>query len=598
MWDTNSGKEVTELKGHAQRIGEVAFSPDGKTIATAANGEPDLRLWDGATGKEVRRLPSKYGFDSVRFFPDGKSLLTGGYGPIRIWDVDTGKEVRRLDAVGQAILSPDGRRVAAAGQQSLRLWDTQTGEEIVYPLGHRDAVWSVALSPDRRTAATADSDPGLIHFWDLTTGKELRRCEGHVGTLGRIVFTPEGKGLVSTGVDGKVRLWDVTTGKEVRRFEGASGIHASLALSPDGKLLVQAGLEGLRGWVVATGSSAPWPSVKGRLLRSAAFSPDGKLLATGGWNKEITLWDASTGKEVRRLEGHTDSVYSVVFSPDGKTLASVCCRNRFVKGAGEDPTIRFWDVTTGRESRRLEGPKGGAYELAFSADGRILVSAGADGLIRLWEVATGKERRSFAGHQGSVTAVALSRDGRMILSGSTDTTALVWDLIGLAEGSLRISEKELVSLWADLESDDAAKAFRAMSRLSRVPAQSVPFLKERLKPVRAPDENRITQLLRDLESEQYAVREKATQALQQMGETAEPILRGAIANKPTAELRKRVELLLENVDVERLRPLRCIEMLEHLTTPEALEVLRRLADGMPDAWLTRQAKASLTRLGN
>jgi RNA polymerase sigma factor (sigma-70 family) len=596
VWDTSSGKEVAELKGHTQMISEVAFSPDGKTIATAANGDPDLRLWDAVTGKEVRRLPGKYGFDSVRFFPDGKSLLTGGYGPIRIWDVGTGKEVRRLDAAAHATLSPDGRRVAAAGQQSLRLWDAQTGEEIPYPRGHRDAVWSVALSPDRRIAATADSDPGIIHFWDLWTAKELRRCEGHVGMLGRIVFTPEGKGLVSTGVDGTARLWDVATGKEVRRFEGSSGIHATLALSPDGKLLVEAGLEGLRGWIVATGNSAPWPPAKGRLLRSAAFSPDGKLLATGGWNKEITLWDPSTGKEVRRLEGHTGSVYSVAFSPDGKTLASVCCMNRFVKGAGEDPTIRFWDVATGRESRRLEGPKGGAYELAFSADGRMLVSAGADGRIRLWETATGKERRSLAGHQGPVTAVALSRDGRIILSGSVDTTGLVWDITNPADEPGRdIAEKELASLWTDHESGYAARAFRAMSRLNRAPARSVPFIKERLKPILAPSENRIAQLLRDLESEQFAVREKATRELQQLGESAELALRRAIADKPTAELRKRVELLLETLDAGRLRPLRCVEMLEHLDTPEARELLRHLADGMPEAWLTRQAKASLAR---
>lgn len=606
LWTVASGKEVarTKVRNPRNQICEVAFSPDGKTFASAALSDPDLRFWDAATGKEVRCLRGTYGFLSVRFAPDGKSLVTGGQdGLVRIWDITTGKEVRRMvDRKGwvTARLSPDGRRVAEASGQILRLWDAKTGEEILAPHGHIDTVWSVALSPDRRTAATADAtNPGILRFWDLTTVKELRHCEGHGGDLGRIAFTPDGKGLVSTGADGTVRLWDVATAKEIRCFEGSAGFGATLALSPDGAWLAEASPDGLRGWVVATGNPLPWLTVKGRVLRSAAFSTDGKLLATGGWHKEISLWDPSTGQEIRRLEGHTGSVYSVAFSPDGKTLASTSCNDRYHAGAGEDFEIRFWDVSTGRESRRLQGAKGGAYELAFSADGKLLVSAGGDGRVRLWEVATGKERLALVGHQGPVTSLALSGEGRIILSGSVDTTALVWDITGLAaEERPRITGKELAALWTDLESEDALRAFGAMSRLSRIPVQSLPFIQERLKPTRAPDEKHVARLLGDLESDQFAEREKATEELQRMGEVAESALRAAIADKPAVELRKRVGLLLEKLDVapDRLRGLRCIEMLERLVTPEAKEVLRALSTGAPKAWLTGQAEASLRRL--
>jgi len=215
--------------------------------------------------------------------------------------------------------------------------------------------------------------------------------------------------------------------------------------------------------------------------------------------------------------------------------------------------------------------------------------------VRTWEVATGKKRLEFRGHRGQVKMLAFAPDGRSLATGSEDTSVLLWDLTGDSRGGF-LTDRELTALWTDLESDDAARAFRAMSRLSRAPAQGVPFLRERLRPVRAPDEDRVARLLRDLESEQYAVREKATQGLQQLGESAEPALRKAIADRPTAELRKRVELLLENIDAGRLGPLRCIEMLEHLATPETVAELSRLAGGMPEAWLTRQAKESLARL--
>jgi hypothetical protein len=282
--------------------------------------------------------------------------------------------------------------------------------------------------------------------------------------------------------------------------------------------------------------------------------------------------------------------------------------------ANEAYGITLWDLTTGKPLRRWQAETGfgGPYpfSLAFSPDGKTLAS-GSQTLIdtnlgtigytvRIWETATAKQRREFRGHRGPIKSIAFAPDGRRVASSSEDTSVLIWDLTGRTSppraGAL--SEKELADLWTDLESDDAAKAFQAMSRLSAVPAQAVRVIKERVKPIRTPDGKRIAQLLRDLESEQFAVREKATRELEEIGDAVEPALRKAMANKPTAELRKRLALLLEKVDAARgrLRALRCIEMLEHLNTPAAQEVLRSLAAGAPDAWLTRQAKASLGRL--
>jgi hypothetical protein len=324
-----------------------------------------------------------------------------------------------------------------------------------------------------------------------------------------------------------------------------------------------------------------------------------------GGEKEIYLWDSATGKEIRRLYGHTGSVYSVAFSPDGKTLASVSCMNRVFAGAGKDNNIRFWDVATGRELRRIGGHAGGYYEVAFSVDGRTLLTAGEDGVVRLWEVLTGKQRRAFIGHRGPVNSAALSHDGRVLLSGSTDTTALVWDVTGLAiEGRLpRLTPNpaQLADLWADLGHEDAARADRAKWRLVAAADRAIPFLREQLRPVAAVDQQRLANRLAALDSGSFAARQQASRELEGMGELAEPALQEVLAHKPSLEVRQRVESLLEKLRTmpltpERLRTVRGVEVLEQIGTADAQVLVKTLAEGADGARLTREAKASLQRM--
>jgi hypothetical protein len=232
-------------------------------------------------------------------------------------------------------------------------------------------------------------------------------------------------------------------------------------------------------------------------------------------------------------------------------------------------------------------------------------SLGADYyIVKLWEVASGKERRRYQGHRFHVLTLAFSPDGRRLASGSLDNTALLWDETGLSteqqSSGTTLSPEAMAALWSDLASDDATRAYQAIWSLAAAESAAA-FLRGRLRPVAAPAPQHLAKLIGDLDSDRFAVRERAAQELDRLGELAEPALRETLAGNPSLEVRQRLTHLLEKrtalvTDSERLRALRASEVLEHNGTPEARQVLETLAQGAPQARLTQEAKASLERL--
>ena len=291
----------TTLTGHSDSVNSVAFSPDGKTLASGGKDDT-IKIWNLSTGRPTRTLTGHSDeVNSVAFSPDGKTLASGsGDDTIKIWNLSTGRLTRTLT-------------------------------------GHSGAVYSLAFSPDGKTLVSGSLDD-TIKIWNLSTGRPTRTLTGHSGAVYSLAFSPDGKTLASGGSgDDTIKIWHLSTGQPTRTLTTNSGAVYSLAFSPDGKTLASGGSENgiTKIWDLSTGQPTRTLTGNSDEVNSVAFSPDGKTLASANGDKTITIWDLSTGQPTRTLTGNSDSVNSVAFSPDGKTLAS----------GSRDDTIKIWDLS-------------------------------------------------------------------------------------------------------------------------------------------------------------------------------------------------------------------------------------------------------------
>jgi RNA polymerase sigma factor (sigma-70 family) len=349
--DVATGKVARRLAGQ-EETSAVAFAPDGKTLAS---GESDLvRLWDLATGQELRQLKARFGTPfslTLLFAPDGKSLATGSsLGPndatTRLWDLATGAEVwqrgglnRRDRPLDPVAFLPDGKTLILQEDfaETIRLVDAATGDDLRTLKGPRKYS-ALALAPAGDTLATATWDDKVIHLWDVATGQERRQLPGHRNSGERFTFSHSGKVLAWAGEGGDIRLVDVATGRELRRI--AQGV-------------------GQVEWL--------------------QYLPGDRTLAFSGWAERVVrLWDVDGDRELHPLGGRRGHVYSVAFTPDGRTVIS----------AGMDNTVRFWDPATGEERRHFAAHQGGVWCMALAPDGNTLATGSYnETAIRLWDAA-------------------------------------------------------------------------------------------------------------------------------------------------------------------------------------------------------------------
>lgn len=424
IWDASTGDEILTLKGHSAGVYCVVFSSDGKRIATASE-DKTVRIWDALTGSETLKLTGHLSaVYSVVFSSDGKSVATASEDKTaRVWDTSTGMESFTLtghsSAVFFATFSPDGRWIATASEdRTARVWEAATGIEVAALNGHTDAVNVVAFSPDGTRLATASSDR-TAKLWDAAKGVVLLTLTGHTLQVASVVFSPNGQTVATASWDKTAKLWDAATGKETVTLRGHGLGLASLAFSPDGKRLATASWDKTaKLWSPSAGGE--FVALKGHKAPglSIAFSPDGKRLATASMDNTARVWDASRGDDFTTLKGHSASVYCVAFSPDGKWVAT----------ASWDSTAKLWNVETGVVLHTLKGHSDPVLSVAFSPDGKRLATASWDKTVRLWDVERGVEILAMRGHTGGVNGVAFSSDGSRLATASDDRTARVWDV--------------------------------------------------------------------------------------------------------------------------------------------------------------------------
>ncbi len=401
LWEVATGKEVRLLEGRSRgmrlEVTSVAFSPDGRWALTGSArnpldpfgdaGDPTARVWDVATGKEIRQFIFE-GVNSLAFAPDGRTVLTGGRDKMaHLWDATTGKEIQRFSGqsttLDSATFSTDGRWIVMLGEVA-RVWDPSTGKQVQRL--ETDFGRHLAFSSDLKKALYGDYS-GRAAVLDVAVwGKEISRFEGHDESVRAGAFSPDGRSALTGSWDKTASLWDVATGKEIRRFEGHSD------------------------WVNAV-----------------AFSPDTRSVLTGSRDMTARLWDVTTGREIRRFGGD-DHVLAVAFSPDGRLVLT---------GGGE--TAQLWDLASGREIQRFEGHSSGVLAVAFSPDGNSAITGGIDGSAFVWDVATGKQKVRLDGHAGWVQSVTYARDGRVVMTGNDDGTARLWDTASGKELAMLVS---------------------------------------------------------------------------------------------------------------------------------------------------------------
>ncbi len=475
-WNRLLHLELLTLKGHSGMIITAAVSPDGARIATGGT-DGTVRVWEAANGHclhVLRCFPEHAARDlvfKVAFSPNGSRLLAATFRSVKLWDTATGVELKALTVGANNLFlafSPDGTRVATANQQgalvrdivtgrkllfikgpmfrdgvagcratfspdgkrfvttsqdqTARVWDAATGKALLTIRGniaHQEA--AVAFSPDGRHIVTG-MDNHTARLWDARTGKAEGTLAGYTNQISDLAFSPDGKRIATGGGDGQAKIWDMRTARCLTTLKGHGGIVFSVAFSRDGKRLVTCGDSAAKVWDATTEQmdlTLSKPALTAGFGGVVSFSPDGRRIAavtkTGG-----TVWDAATGKALFTHKTPIAKSYPIGISSDGSHVLAV--------REDKSGVVMAWDAGTGIQQRALR--QTAKYsEAVFSPDGKRIALI-EDSVLTVLDTAAGKELLAFHALRPteSFQRSVFSQDNNYIAKGNTDGTASVWDL--------------------------------------------------------------------------------------------------------------------------------------------------------------------------
>lgn len=620
LWDVETGRELLRFmhgkKGYGIRC--LAFSPDGKTLATlGTQSGVFLRLFDVETGKLRRAFPKdgnqRARGGSVAFSPDGRTVAVA-CGSIHLYDVTTGKERVRIDRQASHLhFSDDGKTLTGAVSGAIYRWSTTNGRMLT-PKAADSVVDQILVTPDGQRVVTRVQD-GNGYLWDGATGKLLRRIP--LAWQRGVAMSPDGRFLAwpvsdrsvrfteplhpgSTYYGSRLRLYEIVKDKVVDRFPAFKGAAQDLAFSNDGKRIVTIDQHGglVRTWDFESGKQVRSFQILPDDLKEQSFfvrrvrlSPDGKTgvvtyeQSSGGLGVKIPtqivrLWRVADGQQLLDLK-HARPLDGA-FSPDG----------RYVVTRGGNFVL---EPATGQQVAKLPqelSPRAAA----FSRDGRFLAIAVDPGMIQIWEVATWTKQNEFKGYQNRSVTLTFGPTGRLF-TGNVDTTVLAWNV----RPPHVAKSVSLESAWDDLAERNAGVSFQSQGMFFTSPSDTVKFLARKVRPAEALDPKRIHSLLADLDNRNFAVRNSASKALQELNEQVIPYLEEALKKVKSAEVRARVKKILErkrNIPItsNQLRQIRAVMILEQIGNGESKHLLTRWSRGAEGARLTMGASAAMKRL--
>ena len=328
--DTQTGQQIIQpLIGNANEIGDMAFSPDGKMLASV--GSDGVALWDLVGRQSLGQILADHGGSSMSLSHDGKMLASDNGPSVIIWNIATHKPIEQLGsgnelAFNPVAFSPDGKILAAGNGQGMTLWDVATGKLIGMPLSGFDQTFSTAFSPDGKILAFDSSTTILL--WNAQTHQRIGEpLKGDMGVVDSMAFSPDGKIFAAGGALNPIRMWEVATWQPIcQPMMGHSDAVYSIVFSPNGKILASSSEDGtIIFWDIATQKIIGLPLVlpTNSIPEALAFSPDGKVLVSGNYDNTINLWNVLTHQPIGQgLAGNDWPVNQVAFSPDGNTLAT------------------------------------------------------------------------------------------------------------------------------------------------------------------------------------------------------------------------------------------------------------------------------------